>query len=66
MWARVCIDVDQDQQVIGFSAEVHSGDEIVDIIVWPVAPDVGAFDVLQCALADLHRRYGTQLALELF
>lgn len=66
MWARVCIDVDDDQHVIGFSAEVHSGEEITDIIVWPVAPDVSAFDVLQVALADLHRRYGTQLALELF
>lgn len=66
MWARICIDVNDVQEVIGFSAEVHSGDEITDIIVWPVAHDVSALDVLQCALADLHRRYGTQLALELF
>jgi hypothetical protein len=66
MWARVCIDVDDDQKVIGYSAEVHDGDELTDVIVWPVPVDVSAFDVLQCALADLHRRYGTQLALELF
>lgn len=66
MWARVCVDVNDRQEVIGFSAEVHQGDEITDLIVWPVAPDVSAFDVLQVALADLHRRYGTQLALELF
>ena len=64
MWARVCIDFSDSQEVIGYSAEVHSGEEMVDLIVWPVLRDMSPFDVLKVAMADLHRRYGDQLALE--
>lgn len=65
-WARCCIDVNDQGNVVGYSAEVHTGGELAAIHVFPNGP----FDTPGETLADmiewLRLTYGEQLVLSLF
>lgn len=67
MWIRCSIDVAEDLETVkGFSFEVHDGFDIVEIQTTTVEPDISPFDALSVVLADLRRRYGSQLELSFF
>jgi hypothetical protein len=63
LWARICVDVDDRQNVHGWSVEVHVGDELEAIHVFPCGPFDSPGDEFLKALVWLFERYGTQLEL---
>jgi len=66
VWARICIDVNDRQDVVGFSAEVHNADDLVGVLVFPCGPFDSPVSCLTTAINELVSRYGEQLELTLF
>lgn len=66
MWARVCIDVNDRQDVVGYSVEVHGESTLDAVHVFPCGPFDSPAEVLVDALEYLTEQYGTQLELSLF
>lgn len=65
MWARVCVDVNDRADVLGWSIEVHHADELVAVHVFPCGPFDDPTSSFASALEWLHERYGEQLRLTL-
>lgn len=65
-WARVCIDVDDRRNVVGYSVEVHRSDELFAVHVFPCGPFDSPAEVLEATLTWLFEKYGEQLELQLF
>lgn len=65
-WARVCIDVNDRKDVVGYSVEIHRSDVLHAVHVFPCGPFDSPVEVLQTALEWLFEQYGTQLTLSLF
>lgn len=65
-WARICIDVNDRQEVVGYSVEVHSDRELIAVHVFPCGPFDSPSDVLDGAIKWLFDAYGQQLVLSLF
>jgi hypothetical protein len=65
-WARICIDVDDRRNVIGYSVEVHVKDQLEAVYVFPCGPFDAPWDTLNLAIEWLFERYGEQLELSLF
>lgn len=67
MWVRCSIDLDQDlATVTGYSWEIHDGHEVIEVFTTSVGSYHSPRDTLVVVLAELQRRYGSQLTLELF
>lgn len=65
-WARVCIDVSDRSETLGYSVEVHDGEHLESIHVFPCGPFDDPVEVFADALVWLRETYGEQLALTLF
>lgn len=65
-WARMCIDVNDRCEVVGYSIEVHSVDALEAVHVWPVGPFDSPAEELERCIAWLQATYGQQLELSLF
>jgi len=65
-WARICIDVNDRGDVVGYSVEVHSADALEAVHVFPCGPFDSPHDVLTETVTWLQHRYGEQLTLSLF
>ena len=64
-WARVCIDVSDRGDVLGYSVEVHSATELEAVHVFPCGPFDDPVSVFAQALTWLRQTYGEQLQLSL-
>lgn len=65
-WARVCIDVNDRGEVVGYSVEVHTNGELLAVHVFPNGPFDYPLETFADALQWLRQEYGEQLTLSLF
>jgi len=65
-WARICIDVNDRQDVMGWSVEVHHGESLLAVHVFPNGPFDDPAETLRDAVDWIHEQYGTQLRLAVF
>lgn len=66
-WVRCSIDLSDDLTTVrGYSWEVRDAGEVVEVLTTTVPPDVSPLDCLTVVLAELQRRYGVQMELQLF
>jgi len=65
-WSRVCVDVSDRGEVLGYSVEVHSPDSLEAIHVFPCGPFDDPPAVFALAIEWLRETYGEQLSLSLF